>query len=98
MLNLLAAFAVEKMRFLSIFFKFRIWVEGIQEKIEARNESISLDKFLRISPRKINILKKTRLDPRELNEVNDMNANKMLPNLTNNLKSTTEMAKKMKKK
>ena len=48
-------------------------------KFEARNErkpSILLYTFLRISPRKINILKKTKLDPRELNEVNGMNIKK----------------------
>ncbi len=67
-------------------------------KIEARRESISLCTFLRISPRKINILKKTKLGPRELNEVDDIIVNKMLLNLTNILKSTTKMSKKMKKK
>ena len=64
-------------------------------KIEARNEVISLYTFLRISPRKINILKKTKLGPRELNELDDMNVKKMLFNLTNILKSTTKMSKKM---
>ena len=66
-------------------------------KIEARNEKISLYILLRISPRKINILKKTKLVPRELNKVDDMNVNKMLLNLTNILKSTTKMSKKRKK-
>ena len=43
-------------------------------KIEARNEGIFLYTFLRkISPRKINILKKTELSLRELNEVDDIN-------------------------
>ena len=45
-------------------------------KIEARNEGISLYTFLRISPRKINILKTPKLDPRELYEVNVMNVKK----------------------
>ena len=63
-------------------------------KIEARNESISLYTFLRISPRKINILKKTKLNPRELNGVNDMNVKKILLNLINILKSITKMSKK----
>ena len=66
-------------------------------KIEARNEGIFLYTILRISPRKINILKKTKLTPRELNELDDMNAKKMLFNLTNILKPTIEMPKKMKK-
>ena len=63
-------------------------------KIVARSEGISLYTFLRISPRKINILKKTKLGPRELNKVHDMNVKKLLLNLTNILKSTTEMSKK----
>ena len=37
---------------------------------------ISLHTFLRISPRKINILKKIKLWPRELNEDDDMNVKK----------------------
>ena len=56
LLNLLAAFCVEKTRFLSNFFsnsEFRMRV--YKGKIEARNESISLYTFLRISPPKINI-------------------------------------------
>ena len=67
-------------------------------KIEAKNESISLYTFFKISPRKINILKKPKLDPRELNELDDMNVEKALLNLTNILKFTTKMPKKMKKK
>ena len=63
-------------------------------KIEARNEGIFLYIFLRISPRKINILKKTKLGLRELNELNDMNVKKVLLNLTNILKSTAKMSKK----
>ena len=63
-------------------------------KIEARIESISLFIFLRISPRKINILKKIKLCPRELNEVDEMNVSKMLLNLTNVSKSTTRMSNK----
>ena len=66
-------------------------------KIEARSEGISFYTFLRISPRKINILKKTKLSPRELNELNDMNAKKKLFNLTNILKPIIEMPKKRKK-
>ena len=68
-----------------------------KEKIEARNEGISLYTFLRISPRKINISKKTKLDLRELNKVCNMNVKKALLNLANILKSTTKMSKKMKK-
>ena len=65
-----------------------------KEKIEVKNENTFLYTFLRISPRKINILRKTKLDPRELNELNDMNVKKMLFNLTNILKPTIEMPKK----
>ena len=45
-------------------------------KIGARNKGISLHTFFRISPRKINILKKSKLGSRELNKVNDMNVKK----------------------
>ena len=67
-------------------------------KIKARNEGIPLYTFLRISSRKINILKKTKLGPRELNELDNMNVEKMLLNLTNILKSTTKRPKKNEKK
>ena len=63
-------------------------------KIEARSEGIPLYTFLRISPRKINIFKKTKMDPRELNKVDEMNIKKMLLNLTNILKFTTGKSKK----
>ena len=63
--------------------------------MEARNEGISLYTFLRISPRKINILKKTKLHRRELNKLNDANVKKkMLFNLYNILKTTIKMPKK----
>ena len=95
MLSLLAAFFVEKMRFLSIFFSnSEFGMRVYKEKIEARNEGICLYTFLRISPRKMNILKRTKLGSIDLNEVNDMNVSKTLLNLTNILKSTTKMSKK----
>jgi len=62
--------------------------------MDARNEGIVLYTFLRISPRKINILKNPKLGPRELNELDDMNVKKTLFNLTNILKPTIEMSKK----
>ena len=74
-------------------FRMRVY----KGKIEARNEGISLYTFLRISPRKINILKKTKLDSRELNILDNMNVKKALLNITNILKSTTEMPKNEKK-
>ena len=61
---------------------------------EARNENILLYTFLRISLRKISILKKTKLNLRELNEVDDMNVKKMQLNLTDILKFTIKMPKK----
>ena len=63
--NLLAIFFVEKTRFLSIFFSIsEFGMKVYKGKIEARSEGIiSLYTFLRISPRKINILKKTKLGP-----------------------------------
>ena len=98
MINLLAAFFIEKTRFLSIFLSNSRFVMRVYRgEIEARSESIPLYTFLRISPRKINILKKNKLRPRDLNEVNDMNAKKLLLNLTNILKSTTKMSKKNEK-
>ena len=96
LLNLLAAFFIEKTRFSSIFFSnSEFGVRVYRGKIEARNESISLYTFLRISLRKINIFKKTKLGSRELNEMDDMNVRKMLLNLTNILKSTTKMSEKI---
>ena len=98
LLKLLAAFCIEKTRFLSIFFsnsEFRMRV--YKGKIEAWSEGISLYTFLRISPRKLNILKETKLDPRELNEVENMKIKKMLLNLINILKSTTKRSKKEEK-
>ena len=86
--NFLAAFFVEKARFLSNFFSdSEFGMRVYKGKMEARNESIFLYTFLRISPRKINILKNPKLGLRELNELNDMNVKRMLLNLTNILKS-----------
>ena len=84
LLNLLVAFFVEKMRFPSKFFSnSEFGMRVYKGKIEARNGGIPLYTFLRISPRKINILKKTNLDPRELNQVDEINVKKMLLDLTN---------------
>ena len=73
-LNFLSAFSVQKTRFLpkkvsNSEFGMRVY----RGKIGARSKSIFLDTFLKISPRKINIIKKTELDPRECNELNDTN-------------------------
>ena len=95
----LTRFFVQKTRFLPIFFQIQNFGWGYTRgKIEPRNEDISLYTFLRISARKINILKKTKLGPIELSELNDISIKKMLLNLTNILKSTTKNVKKMKKK
>ena len=64
LLSLIATFFVENTRFLPNFslnseFGMRVY----RGKIKARSEGISLYTFLRISSRKINILKKTKLDP-----------------------------------
>jgi hypothetical protein len=67
-------------------------------KIEARNKNISLYTFLRISLRKINILKKPKLYPTELNEFYEMNVIQMLLNLMSILESAIEMLKKGAKK
>ena len=84
--------------FVQFFFKFKIWDEGIQGKMEARNEHIFLYTFLRISPRKINVLKNPKLGPRKLNEDNDMNVKIVMLVLTNILKSTRKTSKKKMKK
>ena len=87
------------MRFLPIFFSnSEFGMRVYRGEIEARNEGISLYTFLRISPRKINILEKTKLGPVDLNEFDGINVKKMLLNLTNILKSTTKNVKEMKKK
>ena len=66
-------------------------------KLGGRSEGISLHTFLKITPRKIYVLKKTKLGLRELNEVDDMNVKRVLLNLTNILKSTTKRSKKCQK-
>ena len=66
-------------------------------KIEARSENILLYTFLRISPRKINILKKTKLGPRELNEVDEMNVKKNAAQFNEYFEIYYENVKKMKK-
>ena len=83
--------------FVQIFSDSEFWMRVYKGKMEARNEGTFLYTFFRISPQKINILKKTKLGPRELNELNDMNAKNMLLNLANILKPTIEMSKKIKK-
>ena len=99
LLNFLAAFFVEKTKFLSIFFSnSEFGMRVYREKIEARSEGISLYTFSRISPRKINILKRTKLGPVDLNKFNDINFKKVLLDLTNILKSATKMSKKWNKK
>ena len=70
LLSLLAAVFAEKTRSLSIFFsnsEFGLRVYRGKVKLEM---IVSVYTFLRIPPRKINILKKPKLCPQELNEVN----------------------------
>ena len=67
-------------------------------KIKAKNESMSLYTFLRISPRKINIFKKTKLGLRELNEVDDMDAKKNTAQFNGYLEIYYKNVKKWKKK
>ena len=84
LLNLLAAFCVEKTRFLSIFFsnsEFRMRV--YRGKIEPRNEGIPLYAFFRIFPQKINILKKIKLGFIELNKVYEVHVKTTLLNIMN---------------
>ena len=95
----LAKFFVKKSWFLSRFlwnpaFGMRVY----KGKIEVRNEGISLYTFLRISPRKINILKTPKLDPRELYEVNVMNVKKNTVQFNEYFEIYCKNVKKMKKK
>ena len=99
LLNLLVKFFAEKTRFVSNFFSnSEFGMRVYRGKSEARNEGISLYTFLTISPRKIDIFKKTKLGSREPDKLNEMNVKKMLSNLTDILKSTTKIPKKKKKK
>ena len=76
-MDLLAAFFVEKTRFLSIFFSIsEFGVRVYKGKFAGRSKSISLHTFLRITLQKINIFKKTKLSPSDLNEMDDMNLKK----------------------
>ena len=52
---------------------------------------------MRISPRKINILKQIKIDLIELIELYNINRKQLLRNLTNILKSTTKHVEKGKK-
>ena len=88
----------ENENFVNFFSNSEFGMRVYKGQIEARSEGISFYTFSRISPRKINILKKTKLDPRELNKMDDMNIKKMLLSLTNILKSTIKMSKKNEKK
>ena len=87
-------FRRENKIFVNFFSNSEFGMRIYRGKIEATGEGICLYTFLRISPRKINILKKTKLGPVDLNKMNEMNVKKMLFNLTNILKSTTKMPKK----
>ena len=95
-LNLLTAFFVKKTKFLSNFFlNSEFGMRVYRGKIEARSDGISLYIFLRISPRKINILKKTKLSPRELNELNDKNLKKNAAQFNKYFEIYYKNAKKM---
>ena len=63
--------------------------------MDAKNGGTFLYTFLRISPRKINILKKTKLDPRELNEADDMNVKKNAAQFNKYFEIYYKNAKKM---
>ena len=66
-------------------------------KIEARNENIIQHTFLRISSRKINILRKTKLGPRELNEVDGINVKQNAAQFNEQYKIYYKNIKKIKK-
>ena len=82
--NYLAVLFIEKTRFSSIFFSdSEFWMRVYKGKIVTRNEGVRSYTFLSISPRKINVLKKTKLYPRELNKVDELNKKRLLLNLMN---------------
>ena len=98
LLNLLAASFVEKTRYLSIFFSnSEFGMRVYKGKIEARSEDISLYTFLRISSRKINTLKRTKLNQVEINEVDDMNIKITTAQHNENFEIYYKNIKKMKK-
>ena len=66
--------------------------------MDARNGGAFLYTFSRISPRKINIFKKTKLGPRELNEVNDMYVKKTVGQFNEYFETYYRNAKKNEKK
>ena len=66
-------------------------------KIDARSEGISLCPYLRVSPQKINIVKKTKLGLRELTEVDYMNVKKNATQFNEYFEIYYKNFKKMKK-
>ena len=99
LLNLLAVFFIEKTRFLSKFFwNSEFGMRVYREKIKAWNEDTFLYTFLAISPRKINILKRAKLHPTELNKRYDMNFEKNTVHYNECFKIYYKNVKKMKKK
>ena len=77
--------------FVQIFSDSEFGMRVYKGKMKARNESTFLYTFFRISPQKINILKKSKLGLRELNKLDDTNIKKMLFNLEDILKYTAKM-------
>ena len=98
-LNFLAAFCVEKTRFLTIFFSSSEFGTRVYRgKIEARSEGISLHTFLRISLRKISILKRIKMNLIDINELYDMNVKKIASQFNEYFKTYYRNAKKNEKK
>ena len=99
MLNLLATFYVEKKRFFLIFFSnSEFGMRVYRGKTEAKLKNILLCTFLRISPRKINILKKNKLGSRELNKFDGMNVKKNVTQFSEYFEIYYENVRKMEKK
>ena len=83
--------------FVNFFSNSEFGMRVYKGKFGGKNEGISLYIFLRIFPRKINILKKNKLGPRELNERCGTNTKKILLNLTNILNILQKCQKNEKK-
>ena len=87
------------MRFLPIFFQIQNLGRGYtREKLRLETKVSLCSHFCGYLHEKINILKRTKLSPRELNDVDDMNVKKNAAHFKEYFKIYYKNIKKMKKK
>jgi hypothetical protein len=92
-------FRRENRIFVNFFFQIQNMKRGYTGLFWQQNRGYSyFNAFFRISLRKINILKKTKMDLRDLIEFYNRNKKQLLLNLTNILKSATKKKSKKEKK